>query len=324
MKNKMRYIITLTLILNLIAGCVNAYAAPAVTGSGTKEDPYTSVDFTGESGFETWAAGKYFAPNCTFKNLTAANGKTFTLIPVYDSVKKVTVSASGGTIGGAASQEISVNFTDGTIVEGKELLEQDETKKLGTVIAALPDPENAGYYPYFYEYDASAANKRLYFGDSIPAGLITTEGTTAKISDAVYDRVGSLYVVYSDTEDATAWKEDTKNAAKMIAYRDGYDKAAYAEKFGGLASLPYGEFSARKELPGAVGLTYAWTLKLAEATKGTQTAETYTQSQIKKDLDGAVLSEVLHYGPDSCYSLTTTGITYTVYGRPVVSAAEIR
>lgn len=323
MKNKGKYIVTLTLVLSLLAGSMNVFAAPAVTGSGTKEDPYTSVDFTGGSDFETWAAGKYFAPDCEFKNLTAAKDKTFTFLPVYDSVKDVVVSAGGGTIGGKASETISVNFTDGTIVNDKELLEQDETKKLGSVLATLPAPVKTGYYPYFYEYDASVANKRLYFGSSVPAGLIPAEGTAAKISDAVYDRNGSLYAVYSDTADATAWKEETVNAAKMIAYRDGYDQAAYAAKFGGLSTLPYGTFSAKKELPGAVSLTYAWTLKLAEETKNTKTTETYTQNQIKKDLDGAVLSEVLHYGPGSCYSLTTAGITYTVYARPVVSAATI-
>lgn len=323
MKNKGKYIVTLTLALSLLAGNMNVFAAPVVTGSGTKNDPYTSVDFTGESDFETWAAGKYFAKDCTFINLTSADGKTFTFLPVYDSVKDVVVSAGDGTIGGKASETISVNYTDGTIVNGKELLEQDETKKLGTVLAALPDPVKTGYYPYFYEYDASVANKRLYFGSSVPAGLIPAEGTAAKISDAVYDRNGSLYAVYSDTADATAWKEETVNAAKMIAYRDGYDQAAYTAKFGGLSTLPYGTFSAKKELPGAESLTYAWTLKLAEETKNTKTTEIYTQDQIKKDLDGAVLSEVLHYGPGSCYSLTTAGITYTVYARPVVSAAAI-
>lgn len=329
MKNKGKYIVTLTLVLSLLAGSMNAFADPVVTGAGTKEEPFTSVDFKGDSGFESWAAsgnngtGYYFAPNCEFKNLTTADGKTFTFLPVYDSVKDVVVSASGGTIGGKASETISVNFTDGTIDEEKELLEQDEAKKLGTVLAALPAPVKTGYYPYFYEYDASAANNRLYFGSSVPAGIVTEEGTPVTVSEAVYDRIGSLYAVYSDTEDATAWKEETVNAAKMTAYRDGYDQAAYAAKFGGLSTLPYGTFTAKKELPGAAGLTYAWTLKLADVAKETQTTETYTQNQIKKDLDGAVLSEVLHYGPDSCYSLTTQGVTFTVYARPVVSAATI-
>ena len=339
MKNKRKYIMVLSLILSLLIGSVDAYASITPVGEeGTLENPFTSVDYTdGEDDtgmpFAQWAAsgndgnGYYFAPYCTFKNLAASgNNAEYKFIPVYKpEEKEVTVDASGGSIDDNPSKTITVNYEDRTIDSGKEILEQEESKKLGTVLSGA-SVEMENYYLYFLEYDASVVNKQLYYGDAMPPGLDDTDETVVNVEDAIYDVEDSagLYAVYSDTEDATNLKTETEGAVEVIEYKEGFTtQEAYREKFGGSDTIPYGSFSVKKELPGAKNPSYKW---FVTGDSTSYTAETFTKSQVKKDMDGKYIKAVLNYGPTGNeYTLTTgeNACQIKVYGRPVITPAEI-
>lgn len=346
MKNKRKHIMVLSLILSLLIGSVNAYASITPGGEdGTLENPFTSVDYTNgvdETGksFEDWAAsgndgdGYYFAPDCTFKNLAASGSDAeYRFIPVYKpEEKEVTVYASGGKIDGNTSKTITVNYENGTIDPDEEILEQNENKKLGTVLSGT-FPEMDGYIPYFYEYDQSSKNRRLFIveeGADLPEEATASEDVS--VWDAYYDTKltgdEKIYVVYKDTPDATDWKQETKEKAKIIAFDSRCSTGAdYEAMFGGKANThPYGYgcFSAKKLLPGALNTTYKWTLKKGDEEKESQTTDEFSQNSISKALDGAELTEVLTYGPsDNIYTLTTKPITYTVYGRPAITSVTI-
>lgn len=344
MKNKIRIAVTLTLVFSMMAATLTSYAFEvhgSVSGTwvtdaaqlgtvGSKEDPIDQVDGTGES-FSSWAGNKYFTPDCEFKNITATDEAVITLTPVYGGTKTATLNGNGGTVAGASTKALTVNFDDATIDVEKEIVSQDAEKDLSALLAGTTAAYE-GYYPYFYAFDNSTLNKRIFFDSDASK----TETTDKLISEAKYDvnGAGTLYVIWKDTVEAKEWKQAQTDKAKFVAYDSRYaTKAAYYAAFGGKLSgagddLPYGTFDVKKELPGIDHYTvsWKWTLKKSEVTKKELNGQEFSHSEVAKDLDGAKLTEVVKYGPSGeteKYQLTTDPIEYIVYGRPAVSAAVI-
>lgn len=293
---------------------------------GTKTNPICRVDGTGAE-FEDWAGDKYFTDGCEFKNLTVSDESEYVLNPVYDSeAYDVTLDASGGKIEGKDTVTFqAVNFDDKTITDG-ELLEKDEEKDLAELLSNIDDLNLNGYYPYFVGFDDSEINKRLFFNGSDKPD--EKENTDCEISEAVYDcrKKCTLYVVWKDNERAEAWSDAQKAAGEFIAYIDGYSNInAYNEKFGGSDSLNYGCFEAEKLLKGAKNLSYEWTLKSGDIIKdGDQKTSKFSKTNMNKDYDGCILSEVIQYGPeDHKYTMNVDTIQFKVYGRPAVTSAVI-
>lgn len=344
MKNKIRIAVTLTLVFSMMAATLTSYAFEVRSGSttvysvedlrseglGSSEKPIDYVDGTGES-FSSWAGSKYFTPDCEFKNITVTDGAGIQLMPVYGGTKSATLNGNGGTVAGASTKALTVNFDDATIDAEKEIVSQDDTKDLSALLAGTTAAYE-GYYPYFYAFDNSTLNKRIFFDSDASK----TETTDKLISEAKYDvnGAGTLYVIWKDTVEAKEWKQAQTDKAKFVAYDSRYaTKAAYYAAFGGKLSgasgdLPYGTFGVKKELPGIDHYTVSWnwTLKKGEDTKKELSGQEFSHLGVAKDLDGAKLTEVVKYGPSGeaeKYQLTTDPIEYIVYGRPVVSAAVI-
>ena len=344
MKKRIKFAVTLTLVFSMMAATLTSYAFEVSSGSttvysvddlrseglGSPEKPIDYVDGTGES-FSSWAGNKYFTPDCVFKNITATNNDSIILTPVYGGTKTATLNGNGGTVAGASTKALTVNFDDATIDAEKEIVSQDAEKDLSVLLTGTAAAKE-GYYPYFYAFDNSTLNKRIFFDSDASK----TETTDKLISEAKYDvnDADTLYVVWKDTEEAKEWKQAQTDKAKFVAYDSRYaTKAAYYAAFGGKLSgagddLPYGTFDVKKELPGIDHYTvsWKWTLKKSEVTKKELSGQEFSHSEIAKDLDGAKLTEVVKYGPSGeteKYQLTTDPIEYIVYGRPVVSAATI-
>ena len=344
MKNRIKFAVTLTLVFSMMAAALTSYAFEVRSGSttvysvdylrseglGSPEKPIDYVDGTGED-FRSWAGNKYFTPDCVFKNITATDDDSITLTPVYGGTKTATLNGNGGTVAGASTKALTVNFDDATIDAEKEIVSQDAEKDLSVLLTGTAAAKE-GYYPYFYAFDNSTLNKRIFFDSDASK----TETTDKLISEAKYDVNGAdtLYVVWKDTEEAKEWKQAQTDKAKFVAYDSRYaTKSAYYAAFGGKLSgagddLPYGTFDVKKELPGIDHYTvsWKWTLKKSEVTKKELNGQEFSHSEVAKDLDGAKLTEVVKYGPSGeteKYQLTTDPIEYIVYGRPVVSAATI-
>jgi len=299
---------------------------PAKLGTiGTETNPIKFVDGTGYS-FETWASGLYFTTDCEYSNLTAADGKVFTLKPVYGSEKTVTISAGGGKFGAEDSVEKTVNYDDATIESDKEVLSNSAENDLSAVLTGLTvsSPSSYGSYkPYFFSYEASTKNKRIFVDSSDPSKT-AADGT---LESCVYDTDGqSLTLVWKENEgDITKWTADQTNALSILAVRSNYTQQEYVNTFGGDSSLSYGKIDLKKGIYGADNTTYSWVLTKKDASpEEPVTANQYIKEAMDKGFDQAKLKETIKYGPQSKYTISPDELELIVYGAPTVSAVVIQ
>jgi len=290
---------------------------------GTAKNPIVSVDGTGIE-FETWAEGLYFTQGCTYLNITEKNDAAITLIPVYEpESKQVTVKAGGGKFGTESSVKVTVNFDDGTLDPDLEMLEKDPAKDLSTVLSALT-PEYTGFQPYFYLFEASTANKRIFTDKNDPSKKRTDD---ADLETAVYDVLeqGEITLVWKDNDDPEGWNSGQQAAAKFIAAVGDLSEADYHERLGGSEELPYGTVSVTKQLPGAPVSLYTWVLKKGSTEADRQSGagiSTYVKTGMDGTYDGANLSEAITYGSKE-YTLATKALTFTAYQRPAIGSETL-
>jgi len=291
---------------------------------GTAENPIISVDGTGIE-FETWAEGLYFTNDCTYLNITEKNDAAITLIPVYEPVgMQVTVKAGGGKFGTDSAVQVTVNFDDGTLDPELEMLEKDPAKDLSAVLTALK-PEYTGFQPYFYLFEASTANKRIFTDKNDPSKKRSDD---ADLETAVYDVLseqGEITLVWKDNDDPEGWNSGQQAAAKFIAAVGDLSEADYHERLGGSEELPYGTVSVTKQLPGAPVSLYTWVLKKGSTEADRQSGaevNVYTKIGMDGTYDGAKLSEEIKYGSNN-YKLETEDLTFTAYQRPAIGSETL-